>query len=225
MGRPILLLDLGAPYGPLVGATEANVRQALRSGANVICEKPLVINPWNLDGLEDLERASGLRISTVLQLRLHPQLMALRSQLATAKPKDLHDVCLTYITARGSWYDVSWKGSDEHSGGIATNIGIHFFDLLLRLFGAAGSCEVDLREPRRMAGYLELERHVKVVFDGPLVAAGHEDHLPHTGGIRLFHGILNQRFVDDRQHLLGLRFRRGQEAGAEAGHGEDRLLN
>ena len=137
---------------------DAHIRQALRSGANVICEKPLVINPWNLDGLEDLERASGLRISTVLQLRLHPQLMALRSQLATAKPKDLHDVCLTYITARGSWYDVSWKGSDEHSGGIATNIGIHFFDLLLWLFGAAGSCEVHLREPRRMAGYLELER-------------------------------------------------------------------
>jgi len=137
---------------------DAHIRQALRSGANVICEKPLVINPWNLDGLEDLERESGRRISTVLQLRLHPQLVALRSQLATATPKDLHDVCLTYVTARGSWYDVSWKGSDERSGGIVTNIGIHFFDLLLWLFGAAGPCEVHLREPRRMAGYLELER-------------------------------------------------------------------
>ena len=137
---------------------DAHIRHALRSGANVICEKPLVISPWNLDGLEDLERESGRRISTVLQLRLHPQLMALRGQLAAAKPKDLHDVCLTYVTARGSWYDVSWKGSDEHSGGIVTNIGIHFFDLLLWLFGGAGACEVHLRESRRMAGYLELDR-------------------------------------------------------------------
>ena len=137
---------------------DAHIRQALRCGANVICEKPLVINPWNLDGLEDLQRENGRRISTVLQLRLHPQLMELRSQLATARPKDLHDVCLTYVTARGSWYDVSWKGSDERSGGIVTNIGIHFFDLLLWLFGGVGACDVHLREPRRMAGYLELER-------------------------------------------------------------------
>jgi UDP-N-acetyl-2-amino-2-deoxyglucuronate dehydrogenase len=137
---------------------DAHIRQALRMGAHVICEKPLVINPWNLDGLEDLERESGRRVNTVLQLRLHPQLRALRDQLALATPKDLHDVCLTYVTARGSWYDVSWKGSDERSGGIVTNIGIHFFDLLLWLFGGAGACEVHLREPRRMAGYLELER-------------------------------------------------------------------
>ena len=139
---------------------DAHIRMALRTGAHVICEKPLVINPWNLDGLQDLERESGRRVNTVLQLRLHPELIALRDRLASAKPKDLHDVCLTYITARGSWYDVSWKGSDERSGGIVTNIGIHFFDLLLWLFGGAGAgtCEVHLREPRRMAGYLQLER-------------------------------------------------------------------
>ena len=137
---------------------DAHIRMSLRTGANVICEKPLVINPWNLDGLEDLERESGRRVSTVLQLRLHPQLMTLRSQLATAKPKDLHDVSLKYVTARGSWYDVSWKGSDERSGGLVTNIGIHFFDLLLWLFGKAGACEVHMREPRRMSGTLELER-------------------------------------------------------------------
>jgi UDP-N-acetyl-2-amino-2-deoxyglucuronate dehydrogenase len=137
---------------------DAQIRLALRSGANVLCEKPLVINPWNLDGLAELERESGRRVSTVLQLRLHPQLIALRERLAGATPKDLHDVSLTYVTARGSWYDVSWKGSDEHSGGIVTNIGIHFFDLLLWLFGGVRGCEVHLRETRRMRGSLELER-------------------------------------------------------------------
>ena len=137
---------------------DSHIRLALRAGSDVLCEKPLVINPWNLDGLQELERESGRRVNTVLQLRLHPQLVALREQLASARAKDLHDVCLTYITARGGWYDVSWKGSEEHSGGIVTNIGIHFFDLLLWLFGAAGTCEVHQRDARRMAGYLELER-------------------------------------------------------------------
>lgn len=137
---------------------DVHIRLALRSGANVICEKPLVINPWNLDGLAELERESGRRVSTVLQLRLHPELVALRARLQSAKPKDLHDVSLTYITARGSWYDVSWKGSDEHSGGLVTNIGIHFFDLLLWLFGGVRGCGVTAREPRRLRGTLELER-------------------------------------------------------------------
>ena len=137
---------------------DAHIRLALRSGASVLCEKPLVINPWNLDGLAELERESGRRVSTVLQLRLHPQLIALRDRLKTAKPKDLHDVSLTYITARGRWYDVSWKGSDEYSGGLVTNIGIHFFDLLLWLFGGVRACSVEMREPRRLRGTLELDR-------------------------------------------------------------------
>ncbi len=136
---------------------DAHIRLGLRSGANVICEKPLVINPWNLDALADLERESGRHVSTVLQLRLHPQLIALREELA-ASPTKLHDVCLTYVTARGSWYDVSWKGSDAHSGGIVTNIGIHLFDLLIWLFGGLRGCEVHRREARRIAGALELER-------------------------------------------------------------------
>ena len=137
---------------------DAHIRLALRVGAHVICEKPLVINPWNLDALQDLERETGRRVNTVLQLRLHPQLMALREQLASARPADLHEVALTYITSRGRWYDVSWKGSDERSGGLVTNIGIHFFDLLLWLFGPVVACEVHLREVRRMGGYLQLER-------------------------------------------------------------------
>jgi len=135
---------------------DAHLRMALRAGADAICEKPLVINPWNLDALQDLERDTGRRVWTVLQLRVHPALVALRESLA--KSGGRHDVVLSYVTARGGWYDVSWKGSEERSGGVAANIGIHFFDLLLWLFGAVQEVEVHLREPRRMAGTLVLER-------------------------------------------------------------------
>jgi UDP-N-acetyl-2-amino-2-deoxyglucuronate dehydrogenase len=137
---------------------DAHIRSALRVGAHAICEKPLVINPWNLDALQELEVETGGRVHTVLQLRLHPDLMALRARLRPQPSGKPHEVCLTYITARGRWYDVSWKGADDRSGGIVTNIGIHLFDLLMWLFGAASACEVHVRDPRRMAGYLELER-------------------------------------------------------------------
>jgi UDP-N-acetyl-2-amino-2-deoxyglucuronate dehydrogenase len=138
---------------------DSHIRLALRAGAHAICEKPLVINPWNLDALATLERETGRRAYTVLQLRLHPQLIALRERLLAERAKTkAHEVSLTYVTARGRWYDTSWKGSDERSGGIVTNIGIHFFDLLLWLFGDVTGCEVHRREPRRMAGYLELQR-------------------------------------------------------------------
>jgi UDP-N-acetyl-2-amino-2-deoxyglucuronate dehydrogenase len=137
---------------------DAHCRLALRVGANVICEKPLVINPWNLDALQDLERETDRRISTVLQLRLHDKLRALRETLRASRPDRPHDVVLTYVTARGPWYDISWKSSAEKSGGIATNIGVHFFDLLLWLFGPASAVRVHHSDPRRMAGYLELER-------------------------------------------------------------------
>ena len=137
---------------------DSHIRMALRGGADAICEKPLVINPWNLDALQELERETGGRVYTVLQLRLHPQLVALRAALHADNGAAMHDVCLTYVTARGRWYDVSWKGSDERSGGIVTNIGIHFFDLLLWLFGEAGACEVHVRDKRRIGGFLELKR-------------------------------------------------------------------
>jgi UDP-N-acetyl-2-amino-2-deoxyglucuronate dehydrogenase len=137
---------------------DAHIRLALRVGAHVICEKPLVINPWNLDALQELERETGRRVNTVLQLRLHPQLIALRERLTSAAAANPHEVCLTYVTARGSWYDVSWKGSEERSGGLVTNIGIHFFDLLIWLFGGVVSCEVHVRDQRRLSGYLQLER-------------------------------------------------------------------
>src|SRR6185295_4802546 len=106
---------------------DAHIRLALRVGADVICEKPLVINPWNLDALQELEVETGRRINTVLQLRLHPDLMALKARIDAEANRARHEVCLTYVTTRGRWYDVSWKGSEERSGGIVTNIGIHFF--------------------------------------------------------------------------------------------------
>ncbi len=137
---------------------DAHIRFGLRIGADCICEKPLVINPWNLDPLAELERESGRRVFTILQLRKHPALVALRDRIARETPAVRHEVDLTYITSRGRWYFVSWKGSVEKSGGVATNIGVHFFDLLLWVFGGVEACEVHLADDRRMAGYLELER-------------------------------------------------------------------
>ncbi|MBI2187948.1 MAG: Gfo/Idh/MocA family oxidoreductase [Acidobacteria bacterium] len=134
---------------------DAHVRLALRVGADVICEKPLVINPWNLDALQELEIETGRRVWTVLQLRLSETLLALRRRLASGGSRVHHDVCLTYIAPRGRWYDVSWKGIPDRSGGLATNIGVHLFDLLLWLFGPVERVEVHVSTARRLAGLLE----------------------------------------------------------------------
>lgn len=135
---------------------DSHMRLALRVGADALCEKPLVINPWNLDGLQDLEQETGHRIYTVLQLRLHPALAEFHAKLKKESGKR-HRVQLAYLTARGRWYDVSWKGIDERSGGIVTNIGIHFFDLLVWLFGSVEASEVHLREQKRAAGTMTLK--------------------------------------------------------------------
>jgi UDP-N-acetyl-2-amino-2-deoxyglucuronate dehydrogenase len=135
---------------------DAHIRLALRIGADAICEKPLVINPWNLDGLGELEKETGRKVNTILQLRVHPALAALKKRLESESSKSKHDVVLTYITARGPWYSASWKGSSERSGGLAMNIGIHFFDLVMWLFGGVKACQVHLHEADRMAGFLEL---------------------------------------------------------------------
>jgi UDP-N-acetyl-2-amino-2-deoxyglucuronate dehydrogenase len=137
---------------------DAHIRLALRIGANAICEKPLVLNPWNLDVLQELERESESRVYTVLQLRLHPSLIELKKKLDSEETNTKYDVILTYITSRGLWYDFSWKGSLEKSGGIATNIGIHFFDLLIWLFGEVESSVVNLKEKSRMGGFIELKK-------------------------------------------------------------------
>jgi UDP-N-acetyl-2-amino-2-deoxyglucuronate dehydrogenase len=133
---------------------DSHMRLALRVGADVICEKPLVINPWNLDALQELERETGRRVSTVLQLRVHPQLVELQARLRQSRSR--RQVQLTYITSRGPWYHISWKGHEDRSGGIVTNIGIHFFDLLSWLFGPVVTSEVHVREGDRAAGALEL---------------------------------------------------------------------
>jgi UDP-N-acetyl-2-amino-2-deoxyglucuronate dehydrogenase len=140
---------------------DAHCRVALRVGAHAICEKPLVINPWNLDALQELEAESGKRIYNLLQLRVHPKLLQLRQALMAERSNAQRDVTLTYITARGRWYHTSWKGAEEKSGGVATNIGIHLFDLLLWLFGSAGEVRVYHRDPQRISGFLELE-HARV---------------------------------------------------------------
>ena len=136
---------------------DAHVRFALRSHADAICEKPLVLNPWNIDGLAELEVATGHKVHTILQLRLHPAILALRDKIANENGRR-HQVELTYITSRGRWYQVSWKGDERKSGGIATNIGVHFFDMIQWLFGDFGDVKVYLNEKGRMSGFVELER-------------------------------------------------------------------
>jgi UDP-N-acetyl-2-amino-2-deoxyglucuronate dehydrogenase len=136
---------------------DAHVRFALRSDAEAICEKPLVLNPWNLDGLSEVAVRSNRKINTVLQLRLHPAIRALRERVQADKDR-VHDVTLTYVTRRGRWYHVSWKGDEKKSGGVATNIGVHFFDMLAHVFGPVQDNVLHMHSSERMAGYLELKR-------------------------------------------------------------------
>jgi UDP-N-acetyl-2-amino-2-deoxyglucuronate dehydrogenase len=136
---------------------DAHVRFALRSEADAICEKPLVLNPWNIDGLAEMEQETGRKVSTIMQLRLHPAISELKQKIE-ASPKNEFAVDLTYIASRGRWYHTSWKGDEAKSGGIATNIGVHFFDLLVHLFGPPQQNVAHLRERERAAGYLECGR-------------------------------------------------------------------
>jgi UDP-N-acetyl-2-amino-2-deoxyglucuronate dehydrogenase len=137
---------------------DAHVRFALRIGADAICEKPLVLSPWNLDALAELEQESGKRIYNILQLRLHPSIVALREKVRQGPPGEKYAIDLTYITSRGNWYFSSWKGDVSKSGGIATNIGVHFFDMLIWIFGGVQQHEVHLADTRKMVGFLELEK-------------------------------------------------------------------
>jgi UDP-N-acetyl-2-amino-2-deoxyglucuronate dehydrogenase len=137
---------------------DAHIRFALRVGADAICEKPLVLNPWNADALSDLENETGKRVYNVLQLRLHPSIIALKERIAREKSSKKYDIELTYITSRGLWYEVSWKGDVHKSGGVATNIGIHFFDMLLWIFGKLQNQVVHISNDRRMSGFFELEK-------------------------------------------------------------------
>jgi len=140
---------------------DAHIRFALRSGASVVCEKPLVLNPWNIDALEDIANETGNRVFNILQLRLHPQLIALKNKLLKNTNNQKWEIDLTYITSRGNWYFQSWKADLPKSGGIATNIGIHFFDLMYWLFGDIQINHTHLLQPQKCAGYMELQ-HARV---------------------------------------------------------------
>lgn len=137
---------------------DSHIRFALRSGANVICEKPLVVNPWNLDAIAEIEQETGLKVNSILQLRLHQAIVALREKVISESRDSKHEVDLTYVTSRGRWYMQSWKGLEQKSGGIIANIGVHFFDMLHFLFGEVQEYSVHMRSETRAAGYLEFER-------------------------------------------------------------------
>lgn len=136
---------------------DSHMRFALRSDTDAICEKPLVLNPWNIDGLLDIEKDTGHKVNTILQLRLHPAIIALREKVRNSEQDTKHEVDLTYITSRGKWYLQSWKGDLKKSGGIATNIGVHFFDMLHYVFGDLQQNIVHLCTETKSAGYLEYE--------------------------------------------------------------------
>lgn len=137
---------------------DSHMRYSLRLGADVICEKPLVLNPWNLDSLVKIEQETGHKIYTILQLRLHPSIIALKQKVENAPKDKIFDIDLTYITSRGNWYYTSWKGDIRKSGGIATNIGVHFYDMLQWIFGEVRQNIVHVASHDRCAGFLELKK-------------------------------------------------------------------
>ena len=137
---------------------DAHIRFALRVGADAICEKPLVLNPWNIDALSEIENETGGKIYNILQLRVHPAIIALKEKIDKTRTSEKFDIVLSYITSRGKWYAQSWKGDIKKSGGIATNIGIHFFDMLMWIFGSVKHSEVHVADENTMAGFMELER-------------------------------------------------------------------
>lgn len=137
---------------------DSHIRFGLRNSADVICEKPVVLNPWNIDALLDIEKESDHRIYSILQLRLHPSIIALKKRIENGPKDKIYDVDLSYLTSRGNWYYASWKGDIQKSGGIATNIGVHFFDMLSWVFGEVRRNDVHLHTHDRASGYLEFDK-------------------------------------------------------------------
>lgn len=137
---------------------DSHIRFGLRNNADVICEKPIVLNPWNIEALQEIEKETGKHIFSILQLRLHPSIIALREKVLKGPKDKIYDIDLTYLTSRGHWYYTSWKGDISKSGGIATNIGVHFFDMLTWVFGSVKSNIVHVHMHDRAAGYLDLEK-------------------------------------------------------------------
>lgn len=137
---------------------DSHIRMALRNEAHAICEKPIVLNPWNIDALQIIEKETGQNIYTILQLRLHPSIIALKKQVEEGPIDKVYDIDLSYITSRGRWYQISWKGDVSKSGGVATNIGVHFFDMLSYVFGEVKENIVHYSDSLKAAGFLELKK-------------------------------------------------------------------
>lgn len=137
---------------------DSHIRFALRSGADAICEKPLVLNPWNIDALKDYQEETGKKIYNILQLRHHPSIIELKNKIDNGPADKIYDIDLSYITSRGKWYHYSWKGDEHKSGGVATNIGVHFFDMLTWIFGEVKENKVHLLKNDKSAGFLQLEK-------------------------------------------------------------------
>lgn len=153
-GNPIDFISVCSPNY----LHDAHIRFGLRSGCNVICEKPLVLNPWNIDSLSEIEQETGKKVYTILQLRLHPGIIALKEKVANGPKDKIYDVSLKYMTSRGKWYHRSWKGDVSKSGGIATNIGVHFFDMLSWVFGEVKENTVHQISDDTASGRLSFER-------------------------------------------------------------------
>ena len=137
---------------------DSHIRFGLRNGSDVICEKPIVLNPWNIDALEEIEKETGNNVYNILQLRLHESIIALKEKVDNGPKDKVYDLDLTYLASRGHWYYTSWKGNTNKSGGIATNIGVHFFDMLTWIFGDVVKNTVHIHTHDRAAGFLELEK-------------------------------------------------------------------
>lgn len=153
-GNPIDYLSVCSPNY----LHDSHIRFGLRNGASVICEKPLVLNPWNVEALEKIQNETGKKVFTIFQLRYHPDILRLKQMILNSDAGKIFDIDLTYITARGKWYYTSWKGDITKSGGIATNIGIHFFDMLIWIFGKVLNNVVHIHTHDRAAGFLQLNR-------------------------------------------------------------------
>lgn len=137
---------------------DSHIRLSLRNQAHAICEKPLVLNPWNVDALAEIEKETGKKIFNILQLRHHPAVISLKERIDKGPADKIYDIDLSYITSRGSWYFYSWKGNNEKSGGVGTNIGIHFFDMLTWIFGSVKENIVHISQRDKAAGFLLLEK-------------------------------------------------------------------
>lgn len=188
---------------------DAHIRYGLRLGADVICEKPLVLNPWNIDALMEVERETGGRVYNILQLRLHNAIRLLKKKVEDGAPDKIYEVDLVYITSRGNWYYTSWKGDERKSGGIATNIGVHFYDMLSWIFGRVQQNVVHVRSHDRVAGFIEFKKARVRYF-----LSINEETIPHeikTTGKRTYRsfsmGDINVEFSDGFTDLHTLSYR------------------